>query len=61
MRENVVMSAVEYALLRKTLRKLQKDIDQTSSKFCIQINMIVIDLDRLEKKEKKNVVQTKGL
>ncbi len=51
--------AVDYELLRKTLRKLQKDINQTSSKFCIQINGIVLDLDRLEKKEGKNVVSKK--
>ena len=42
--------------IRRALRSLQKEIDKSSSKFCIQINGIVIDLDRLEKESKKNVV-----
>lgn len=43
----------DYETIRKALRRVQKELDKTSSKLCIEINGIVIDLDRLEKEEKK--------
>lgn len=47
------MRDVDYETIRKALRNMQKELDKVSSKLCIQINGIVVDLDRLEKKESK--------
>lgn len=39
---------------------MQKELDKVSSKICIQINGLVVDLDRLEKKESEKNVPSKN-
>jgi len=52
------MSAVDkYNSIRNNLKQMQKELDKVTTKIGIKINGLIIDLDRLEKEGKKNVVQ----
>ena len=56
----MVIHDVDYNNIRKALRSVQKELDKVSSKICTQINGIVVDLDRLEKKESEKNVPSKN-
>lgn len=56
----MVTPGASYNTIRKSLRGMQKELDKVSSKICIQINGLVVDLDRLEKKESEKNVPSKN-